>query len=105
MFGVICYKGMIFWDDDIDIFFYCEDYECLLKIIEEEDYLCYKVLFYDIFFWYFYNFVLILDIFIVIEDYVKYKCYDISFFIDVFLIDCFIDLSIVDKSYKYVVFC
>ncbi|MCB6417153.1 LicD family protein, partial [Faecalimonas umbilicata] len=60
------------------------------------------VLSYDTSSWYFHNFASILDTSTVIEDHVKYKRHDTSLFIDVFPIDRFTDLSIVDKSYKYV---
>ena len=95
-------KVMIPWDDDIDISLYREDYDRLLKIIVEEDHPRYKVLSYDTSSWYFHNFASILDTSTVIEDHVKYKRHDTSLFIDVFPIDRFTDLSIVDKSYKYV---
>ena len=74
----------------------------IVKIIEEEDHPRYKVLSYDTSSWYFHNFASILDTSTVIEDHVKYKRHDTSLFIDVFPIDRFTDLSIVDKSYKYV---
>lgn len=92
---------MIPWDDDIDISLYREDYERLLKAIEEDQHL--NIVFFPTILLHGTSIILpILDTSTVIEDHVKHKRYDTSLFIDVFPIDQFSDLSIIDKSYKYI---